>query len=507
MTHAGAALVNPLPASSHRGSPLVHGSYTHDWWRGDARFEAVFGPPPTLASLAHVSTTLGGGSARGRSGHEVVGLQDIPRDALIVLAGQQPGLGGGPLLVAHKAATAVALASTLTNHLRRPVVAVFLLADEDHDTTEVDHVDVISESTGELVRLRCPISPRGEALYRCSWDPAALVRSMSRMMALSGLSHDHVKCVSGESCEAGPVRRHATSLILTAFGHLGLRVVSAHSLSLSATDILARGLEQAAELSEDLAAAGARLAAAGLPASFDAADPRPLVMESRDGRRRRVAAGDREVLARLASEPDDFSPHAALRPMVQAATLPVVAQICGPSELLYLAQARGLHARFGLQAPILVPRLEATRLGAAEIDRLGGDLSGIDIGGPGGSGDAGAAPFTEEQALLAAARTFTRRVLDLDPGLARSASRWLAGLERGARRLAEAPAWRGRLRPENLQRLRPRGRWQDTVLAWLPDALRGAGPRAWAEHVVSLCRPLEPPAHVLHVLPGDSADG
>ncbi|HTE04781.1 MAG TPA: bacillithiol biosynthesis BshC, partial [Planctomycetota bacterium] len=156
----------PSPASgplSARRPAIVHASWTADWWQGDgasatrspsgtvsgtartvrsAALEAAFGSAPSLAALAAAA------DARARAGtpREWTTLlhgpaaRDVPADALVVVAGQQPVLLGGAALVAHKAATAIALAKLLAREWRRPVVPVFLLATEDHDTSEVDHL-------------------------------------------------------------------------------------------------------------------------------------------------------------------------------------------------------------------------------------------------------------------------------------------------------------------------------------------------------------------------------
>jgi hypothetical protein len=257
-----------------------------------------------------------------------------------------------------------------------------------------------------------------------------------------------------------------------------------------------------------LSAGGRNLAAAGLPLSFDPGDPRPLVLESRGGRRRRVAADDAGARERLRQAAADFSPHAALRPVVQAAALPVVAQVCGPSELLYLGQARGLHALLGATPPVLVPRLEATRL-PPDIDLLPGDgAAAVRLLDPpaGRAGPPDAAPALAHalDRFLDAVETFGAAVGQADPGLAGKLRRWRHATRSGARRLAAAPTWRGRASGA-AEWLRPRGRHQDVVLSWAAEAWREGDPAAWGRHIVDLCRPLAPPAHVVHAGPRQPA--
>ena len=57
--------------------------------------------------------------------------------SMVVVAGQQAGLLGGPMLTIAKALTAIAHAERLTVETGKPVVPVFWAATEDHDVDEV----------------------------------------------------------------------------------------------------------------------------------------------------------------------------------------------------------------------------------------------------------------------------------------------------------------------------------------------------------------------------------
>jgi hypothetical protein len=389
----------------------------------------------------------------------------------------------------------------LADALQRPVVPVFLLADEDHDTSEVDHVDVIDPVSGQLRRHRCLIAPRAARFAEAHWDAAQLARTIRDVAALSP-AHEREFNQRHASFEAEPAAEHVAALMLDAFGEMGLVCVRASELTVAAPEILAAALADNDWAQGVLAAGAGRLARAELPVSFDPADPRPLALESRDARRRRIEAGDTGAAARQRARPDTFSPHAALRPIVQAAALPVVAQVAGPSELLYLGQARGLHERFGLAPPVLVPRLEATRVTASQLRALGVELGALDLDEAARRAHA----FADDQrALETAAARLAEAVARAAPSLATRARRWQQAAERTARRLAEAPHWHGA--GNAWTALRPRGRAQDTVLAWLPDAWRAGRPAGWARRLVGLSRPLDPPEHVLHLLPEETSHG
>ena len=60
-------------------------------------------------------------------------------DTLVVFAGQQPGLYGGPLLTLYKAMGIVKRAVQLQSQTGKPVVPIFWIACDDHDFEEVNH--------------------------------------------------------------------------------------------------------------------------------------------------------------------------------------------------------------------------------------------------------------------------------------------------------------------------------------------------------------------------------
>ncbi len=470
----------------HRLPARQHGAWTARWFAGDGGLASTFGPPPSLAALRACAGPVDAARKSGWTRAFESGRADVPdEEALVVLAGQQPVLGGGSLLVAHKIASAINLANALTIELHRPVIPVFLAATEDHDSSEVDHVDTVDGGKGRLTRHRCPVHPPHESFHRCGWDPQRLGPVISSIAGTSTPFEVHLK--------ADPLASHVIALIDAVFGPLGLHIVQSHLVTSRSLPVLRRALDASDSIAAILDEGGRALQALDLPPSFDAADPRPLVLESSDGRRRRLGPDDGEATSRLTAHPDDFSPHAALRPIVQAAALPVIAQVAGPSEMLYLGQSRGLHGAFEVPPPVLVPRLEATRLPA-----------GVGPEALEASGSRNIAPELEAArgALDEAATAFVDAVGRVDPGLAGKGRRWLEGARKGADRLAAAPGFRGEQAAGVRAFLRPRDSHQDAVLAWLPEALRGPD---WAEHIVSLARPLQAPEHVAHVYPLESS--
>jgi uncharacterized protein YllA (UPF0747 family) len=67
-----------------------------------------------------------------------------------------------------------------------------------------------------------------------------------------------------------------------------------------------------------------------------------------------------EVLAALERSPEQFSPSALLRPVIQDTLLPTVAYIGGAAEVAYQAQTSLLYAKLLGRAPAILPRASFT---------------------------------------------------------------------------------------------------------------------------------------------------
>lgn len=76
-----------------------------------------------------------------------------------------------------------------------------------------------------------------------------------------------------------------------------------------------------------------------------------------------------ELLDSLERAPEDFSPNALLRPVMQDALLPTAAYIAGPAELAYLAQAEVVYRQLLGRMPAVLPRASFT-LVESQIARL-----------------------------------------------------------------------------------------------------------------------------------------
>lgn len=248
----------------------------------------------------------------------------------MIVTGQQIGAGWTPALSVAKALAALAEAK------RRGADAVYWMADEDHDRTEV--AAAVGFESGRLVRHRFRFdAPDGTATGWLPWGP-------SQQREAETLWHEVP--ISAERT----LRGHALSLGEPLW-KLGLR-------PFSPTDPVVRDPIQSElerwrslDLETQLLLSAERLETEGAPLPLD---PRQQAawfsLDPRTGLRRRLERND--------ACPKDhwLSPGAALRPLMQSLMLPVEAAVLGPSERAYWRLIEPLWERVGLNAPHIIAR-------------------------------------------------------------------------------------------------------------------------------------------------------
>jgi len=414
-------------------------------------------------------------------------------NALVVTTGQQPVAFGGPLYVLYKAATAVGLAQKAEAALGVPVVPVFWNASEDHDLDEVARAAAPGRG-GEALRYRADLSAwRGCAASAIGPDDGWRTSACEWAASVS----DEMTAFAPREDERWA--RWSSRLLLDAFGSEGLVMMEPRLLRSLSGAVYAgaiRGRDEVARLvslggDERPGEAGAR--------QFDPLGGPPLFME-RDGRRLRVVeSGDRlalkgtdvtyspDELAALAErEPERFSSHAALRPVLQNTILPVVAAVLGPGEIAYHEELFRLHASATgarRRMPVMWPRLSATvldrraestmaRFGLAAADVFLKESELVRRFTP--MGDVARRIAEAGRAAADALRALGEDATALDATLAKPLAKTLGGVERAfetfASKTGAAEARAVDFAPEKLHRLAasvsPGGRPQERVFSW-----------------------------------------
>lgn len=312
-------------------------------------------------------------------------------EAWAVTTGQQAGFLTGPLYAVYKAVTAILVARSAARLTGRRVVPVYWVASEDHDFAEAAGIAFVDQA-GELRRLVLP-EPRvpGASVGHMPVPAVAAALVGSLVASLGPLPH------GGEVVAFLQAAARRSASLAEWFARVMARLFRAEGLILldpllpELRQELAGFFERAWALDGDIAAAlgrqGERLEGAGYPAPLRPLPGQAALFLYRDGRRTalgrdgdayRERHGDgrrwtADELARLArTEPDRFSPGAALRPLAQEELLPVLAHVAGPGEVAYLAQLGDLYPLFDLAPPVFHPRISLSLTWPESVAELAG---------------------------------------------------------------------------------------------------------------------------------------
>lgn len=426
-------------------------------------------PWPGIAEVAREAALIARGGTWPRA--ELARLTGDARlgdpATVVVVAGQQPAVGVGPLYTLIKAAQAVTLADQLSA-AGTPAVPLFWCASEDHDLGEAGHADFILR-TGERQRFQHALGG-GKASLR--FRPAdawwsGLLAHADRHLG-SGLGRDWWVAHAPRADEG--MGAWTCRVLAALFAGTGLVCLEADRLRPLWPATVAAALERWP--SAELAAQRAALLAAGADDAFGGLPDPPLFADRAAGR----VALDRAAARRLlAEEPTSLSPGAALRPVLQQAALPCALFVAGPGELAYHRFIAPLYAALGVVRPRLVPRCSLTLVQpwvARGFQRWGCPPGTISPPArPAADRNHLAALDAAIAGLHAADEDTARRLTAGARRLRREADRLRASLARGRRHAAELPAW-GALQ----EQLRPGGQPQDRVLSSF-QAVWELGPR------------------------------
>ncbi|HWX38501.1 MAG TPA: bacillithiol biosynthesis cysteine-adding enzyme BshC [Candidatus Sulfotelmatobacter sp.] len=313
--------------------------------------------------LASQNRAFGGDDATARN------LDRLRDGAVAVVTGQQVGLFGGPAYSVYKALTALHVARELTDR-RVNAVPVFWLATEDHDLAEVNHCFLPKRGAFE----RFDLAVSGPADRRVGdIHLGEAIREISNQV--DGLLAGHCAETISQWIKESYAPEETFG---SAFGKLMTRIFAArglifldpmspelHQLSLP---VMRRAVSEHRALAAELVARSAALEKAGFHAQVKVFEQSTLLFRIVDGQRLvlrpvngGLAAGNKTqsleaTLEAMEARPEDFSPSALLRPVVQDTLLPTVAYIAGAAEAAYHAQTSVLYKDLLGRAPAILPR-------------------------------------------------------------------------------------------------------------------------------------------------------
>jgi hypothetical protein len=276
----------------------------------------------------------------------------VPPQASLVVTGQQPAVGGGPLYTLVKVAHAIALAQSLGD-APGGMAPLFWCASEDHDLGEAGHADIITRS-GSVERLNVDLGDgRASLRYRPAtrWWEALMAHCRHHLGPGPGAAWlEALRPAADEG-----MGQWLCHLLEQLFQRYQLRCVEGHILR----PLWREGIERALAVWPAGALERTRtdLLAAGQADAFGALAGPPLFADLPAGR---TAVTIEQASRLLADAPASLSPGAALRPVLQQIALPAALYVAGPGEFRYHAFIAPLYAVLGATRPRLIPRVSVT---------------------------------------------------------------------------------------------------------------------------------------------------
>jgi len=535
--------------SFYAGSGMKGGAFLSRGF-GDARDRAAVvrnaserSLRPELLALLREQNEMGPGA-----GLRKAAIDRLARgNAAMVITGQQVGLFLGPLYTLYKAASAVAIAKALTAETSVDCVPLFWLQTEDHDFPEIAGctvpVDLEPQNhpTSLLqLRLRDSVDPIDERRSIGDRKLGAEVRSLIDQLeqSLEGLPHlgETIDCLRSNYREGIAPGEAFAGVLNALFAEHGLLVLNPRCRAVAklASPIVARALTDAESIDALLKARGDALREAGFSEQIEPRPGSPLCffhLEETQGARHRLTQGkepdsfvapglehpiDKATLLEIhAKDPLRFSTSALLRPLVQDSLFPTAVYVGGPAEVNYFAQLEPLYRAFEVLMPLIAERAHARlvphrirrllaklglRAGQLELphDQL---LQALNLERPEDPSrplqpPPGAAWSAELDERLA---KYTDEMQQVDPSLAKAATRLRASLERGLAKLQRkhqrSTVERDQVLRARLDRLtsflRPHGEPQERVLSFPAFAAR-VGMRELVQQIFSAIEPVLP---------------
>lgn len=417
----------------------------------------------------------------------------------VVVAGQQPGLFGGPLYTLSKMVAAARWAEELETR-GVPAVPVFWVATEDHDFAEVAKATIFASGgvrTFDLGDDPEPLVPVG--MRTLGPELERIYREMAE--ATHGDRYDDWLDVLGRWYR--PDARFGEAFCRLMIHFLGDRTpLLLDSMLPEVKEAQAATLRRLVEERQPLEAAYAakdeEIEARGYEHQVHPQRGVSPLFLLHQGQRRRVewpGDGERyglrglddgsgeigELLERIDDNPSTVSAGVLARPAVQDALLGTFLQVLGPGEVSYMAQAAPTYKTLGLPAPWIALRPQALILESHLEDKLA--QTGLDLADLLGSAErletiladrSGSDPVAPaKQRVLEILEDLKGPILELDPNLERpwekTRDQIVKGLDTLSGKATSARARQDEIRANRVDQLRetvlPEGRLQERVIS------------------------------------------
>lgn len=285
-------------------------------------------------------------------------------DTFTVCTAHQPNILTGYLYFAYKILHTVRLAEDCAREIPGcRFVPVFWMGSEDNDIEELGQIRLHGAKLAWQTR-------QTGAVGRMAVDEPllALIRSVAGTLGVEANGREVIEMLQDAYRKGIPIAEATFRIIQHLFGDLGLLVLQPDHSGLKRTMVPVFREELESRSSHRMVEPVAKALDAIHKAQVHPREVNLFWMD--DGIRNRIIpVGDRfvvdgtdielslsEILERLESEPERFSPNVVLRALYQERVMPGVAFIGGGSEVAYWLELKGLFDHFKVPFPVLILR-------------------------------------------------------------------------------------------------------------------------------------------------------
>ncbi|UVI32183.1 bacillithiol biosynthesis cysteine-adding enzyme BshC [Paenibacillus spongiae] len=373
-------------------------------WR--ARAAALAANADSRVPAKALADTLRSYNARFNDCPEVhKGIDAIGEGAPVIVGGQQAGLWTGPLLVIHKAVTVIQAARFAARKLGTPVIPVFWIAGEDHDWDEVNHALVATHEQGikKIAMDRPPGIRTSVSQTKLSKEAMnEAVTQLSVSLEDTEFKQDLIGHLATYAESSETLTEWFAYLMGRLFGKYGLVLLDSDDPSIRRLEapMFKRMIERNDELEEaytrgaaavrelgyaeqaEVAPGGANLFLYHMEEGEQAGERTLLFKRSGRFKNRKgtLSMSREELLGILEKTPERFSNNVLTRPLMQDYVLPVLGTVLGNGEIAYWSLTAEAFRTFGMQMPIIVPRMSFTLIEGAVAKHMAKyDLSFEDV--------------------------------------------------------------------------------------------------------------------------------
>lgn len=307
---------------------------------------------------------------------ENIELLKNPR-TVTVFSGQQAVFFGGPHLIVIKAVALVKQADEYSEILGRPVVPVFWISGDDHDFQEANHTTVLNRQSEEIaISYDSPPeteNPTAEIILDNSDELSKAKSQLKEALGETDFTPRLYQLIDSAYSNGETLVSSFGKLLAALMAETGLILFSPGDKQVKqhAVSFFKAIVEHQDKLQELVSQTNSEIVSRGYHLQVEKAENSTHLFCNDNGRQPVLRNGlgfsigskavtKKELISKIETEPEKFSPDVITRPVFQSSLFPVVAQIGGPAEIAYLAQVNRIFQLFDIPVPVHLSRPSVT---------------------------------------------------------------------------------------------------------------------------------------------------